>query len=152
MYRVGKPWKSDARALPDNYEMAIKRLENMEKRLKKSPDVEQAYNKYSQQYVQKGYVTKVQDSERSMSRWYLPHLPVLRPDNETTKVRLVFDASARYESHSLNELIHQHPKLQRELFDVLLRFTRQLVALVCDIAEMYLRIGIAHLFVCLFGS
>ena len=34
MYRVGIPWKSDARALPDNYEMALKRLENTEKRLK----------------------------------------------------------------------------------------------------------------------
>ena len=35
------------------------------------------------------------------------------------------------------------PKLQRELNDVLLRFRRQPVAVVCDIAEMYLRIGLA---------
>ena len=144
MYRVGIPWMSDARALPDNYEMALKRLENTEKWLKKSPDVEQAYNKCIEQYVQKVYVTKVQESERSMSRWYLPHFPVLRPDKETTKVRIVFDASTRYEGHLLNDLIHQGPKLQRELFDVLLGFRRQPVALVCDIAEMYLRIGIAH--------
>ena len=59
-------------------------------------------------------------------------------------MKIVFDASARYEGHSLNDLIHQGPKLQRELIDVLLRFRRQPVALVCDIAEMYLRIGIAH--------
>lgn len=59
-------------------------------------------------------------------------------------MRIVFDASARYEGHSLNDLIHQGLKLQRELFDVLLRFRRQPVALACDIAEMYLRIGIAH--------
>ena len=68
MYRVGLPWKSDASALPDNYEMALRRLENIEKRLKKSPDVEQAYNKCIEQYIQKGYITKVQESERSMSR------------------------------------------------------------------------------------
>ena len=79
-----------------------------------------------------------------MSRWYLPHFPVLRPDKETTKMRIVFDASARYEDHSPNDLNHQGSKLQRELFDVLLRFTRQPVALVCDIAEMYLQNGIAH--------
>ena len=144
MYRVGIPWKSDRRALPDNYEMALRRLENTEKRLKKSPDVAQAYNKCIEQYVQKGYVTKVKEPELSTSRWYLPHFPVLRPDKDTTKVRIVFDASARYEGHSLNDRIHQGPKLQRELFDVLLRFRRQPVALVCDIAEMYLRIGIAH--------
>ena len=141
MYRVGIPWKSDTRALPDNYEMALRRLENTEKWLKKSPDVAQAYNNCIEQYVQKGYVAKVQEQKRSTSRWYLPHFPVLRPDKDTTKVRIVFDASASYEGHSLNDLIHQGPKLQRELFDVLLRFRRQPVALVCDIAEMYLRIG-----------
>ena len=31
MYRVGIPWKSDTRALPDNYEVALRRLENTEK-------------------------------------------------------------------------------------------------------------------------
>ena len=144
MYRVGIPWKSYTRALPDNYEMALRRLENTEKRLKKSPDVAQAYNNCLEQYVQKGYVTKVQEPKRSTSRWYLPHFPVQRPDKDTTKVRIVFDTSARYEGHSLNDLIHQGPKLQLELFDVLLRFRRQPVALVCDIAEMYLQIGIAH--------
>ena len=122
MYRVGILWKSNARALPDNYEMALRRLENTEKRLKKSPDVVKAYNKCIEQYVQKGYVTKVKELEQSMSRWYLPHFPVLRPDKETTKVRIGFDASTRYEGHSLNDLIHQGPKLQRELFGVLLPF------------------------------
>ena len=144
MQRVGISWKSDTRELPDNYRMALRRLENTEKRFKKSKDVAQAYNKCTERYVQKGYVTKVQEPERSKSRCYLPHFLVLRPDKDTTKMRIVFDASAKYEGHSLNDLIYQGPKLQRELFDVLLRFTRQPVALLCDIAEMYLRIGLAH--------
>ena len=55
-----------------------------------------------------------------------------------------FDASAKYEGVSLNDKIHQGPKLQRDLFDVMLRFRRFPVAIVCDIAEMYLRIGISH--------
>ena len=40
-------------------------------------------------------------------------------------------------------MICQGPKLQRDLFHVLLRFRKNPVALVCDIAEMYLRIEIA---------
>ena len=55
----------------------------------------------------------------------------------------MFDASAKYEGISLNDTIHQGPKLQRDLFNVLLRFRRYPVALVCDIAEMYLQIEIA---------
>jgi hypothetical protein len=43
---------------------------------------------------------------------------------------------------SLNQFIHQGPKLQRELIDVLIRFRKNPVALVCDIAEMYLRVEI----------
>ena len=58
-------------------------------------------------------------------------------------VRIVFDASAKYEGILLNDRIHQGSKLQRDLFDVLLRFRRFPVAVVYDIAEMYLRIRIS---------
>ncbi|MCG8034838.1 MAG: DUF1759 domain-containing protein, partial [Candidatus Thiodiazotropha taylori] len=143
MYRVGIPWKSNARVLPDNYEMALSRLENTEKRLKRSPEVATTYQKCIEQYIEKGYVTKVKDHDRALSKWYLPHFPIIRPDKDTTKVRIVFDASAKCKGQALNDEILQGPKLQRELFDVLLRFRRKPIALMCDIAEMYLRIGIA---------
>ena len=78
-----------------------------------------------------------------LKKWYLPHFPVVRPDRTTTKTRIVFDASAKFEGVSLNDAIYQGPKLQRELTDVLLRFRRNPVALMCDIAEMYLRIEVA---------
>ena len=55
----------------------------------------------------------------------------------------MFDASAKYDRKSLNDVIHQGPKLQRELFNVLVRFRQHPVALICDVAEMYLRIEIA---------
>ena len=42
----------------------------------------------------------------------------------------------------MNDVIQPGPKLQQDLVDVLLRFRRYPVALVCDIAEMYLRIGV----------
>ena len=59
-----------------------------------------------------------------------------------TKVRIVFDCSAKCNGISLNDVINVGPKLQRELFDVLLRFRRNPVALACDIKEMYLQIEI----------
>lgn len=43
----------------------------------------------------------------------------------------------RCEGVSMNDVIHQGPELQRDLFEVLLRFRRFPIALVCDIAEMY---------------
>ena len=52
----------------------------------------------------------------------------------------MLDASARYNGSALNDVIYQGPKLQNDLFNVLLQFRRYPVALICDIAEMYLRV------------
>ena len=76
------------------------------------------------------------------SKWYLPHFAILKPNKATTKIIIVFDASAKYEGTSLNDVIYSGPKLQRELIDVLLRFRCHPIAVVCDIVEMYLRIQI----------
>ena len=143
MYRVGIPWIDNNPSLPDNYSMALQRLQNTEKRLQKSSDIARTYSDIIDQYMEKRYVGKVPKSEQSKSRWYLPHFPVLRPEKDTTKTRTVFDASAKYEGISLNDRIHQGHKLQRDLFDVLLWFRRFPVAVMCGVADMYLRIGIS---------
>ena len=80
MHRVGVPWITDEPVLPNNYAMALHRLENTEKRLKRSPDIAHAYNKCIEQYVEKGYGTKVLRNEWAERQWYLPHFPVLRPE------------------------------------------------------------------------
>ena len=65
----------------------------------------------------------------------------MRPDKNTTKTRIVFDASAKQDGISLNDTIHHGPKLQNDLFAVLLRFISNAVAIMCDIAEMYYQIN-----------
>ncbi|XP_078364043.1 uncharacterized protein LOC144648318 [Oculina patagonica] len=143
-YQVAIPWKEKDPKLPDKYGMALRRLCNTEKRLLKSPEIAEAYSKNITQYLEKGYIRKVDSAEEKPSRkWYLPHFPIVRPDRTTTKTRIVFDASAKCDGISLNDVIYQGPKLQRDLNDVLLRFRRRPVALICDIAEMYLRIEVA---------
>ena len=142
-YELAMPWKQDKPELPNNYSMAVRRLCGTEKRLMKNPEAGSAYSEIINTYVQKGYIRKVLTSEEApKEKWYLPHFAVFRPDKATTKTRIVFDATAKYEGISLNDTIHQG-SLQRDLFNVLLRFRRYPVALVCDIAKMYLQIEIA---------
>ena len=93
------------------------------------------------QYLEKGYLERV-DKEDTKDGWFLPQLSVLWPDKSTTKVRTVFDGSAKYSGKSLNDVIYQGPKLQQDLVKLGLRFRRHAVALVCGIAELYLSIGI----------
>ena len=143
-YQVPIPWKENAPELQDNFEMAFRRLRCTEKKLLKKPDIAKAYSDCIEQYTSKGYIRKVPSTEdRPLARWFLPHFPIVKPDRSNTKTRIVFDASAKYQDVSLNDAICQGPKLQRDLLHVLLRFRKNSVALVCDIAEMYLRIGIA---------
>ena len=130
-YQVGVPWKENSPLLQNNYEMAFRRLQNTEQRLYMKPDIEQ--------YFSKGYIRKVPVTEEQLStKWFLPHFPIVKPDRTTTKMRIVFDASAQYQGVSLNHAICPGPKLQRDLFHVLLRFRKNPVDLVCDIAKMYL--------------
>ncbi|XP_071118407.1 uncharacterized protein [Haliotis cracherodii] len=139
-YQVGIPWKEEAPSLPNNYDMAYRRLVSTEKKLSKDPTVAQDYDSTLSQYLEKGYINKVTVEHKSTDAWYLPHFPVMRPDKSTTKVRIVFDALAKYGNASLNDAIDPGPKLQTELFDVLLRFRKSPVAIICDIAEMFLQV------------
>ena len=124
--------------------MALKRLKNTEKRLSKDPDLSEAYSSVIQKYIKMKYIRTVPKEETKPPHvWYLPHFPVLRPNRSTTKTKIVFDASAKCEEKSLNEMMSLGPKLQRDLNNVLLRFRRNPVAIVCDISEMYLRVEIS---------
>ena len=139
-YQLKLPWKDNVQ-LDNNYELALNRLEHTEKRLLKNNDLGKQYASIIEEYARKGYIEKVDDLKNVNSGWYLPHFPVVRPEKETTKVRIVFDGAAKFNGKSLNDAIHQGPKLQQDLVKVLLRFRRSPVALICDISKMYLQIG-----------
>ncbi|KAK2558628.1 hypothetical protein P5673_018821 [Acropora cervicornis] len=140
-YTVGLPWKSVAPPLRNNFTMALTRLEGTERKLARQPEIARAYQEVISSYEQKGYIREVQtESDEAGKVWYLPHFPVVRQDKSTSKVRPVFDASAKFKGVSLNDVLHQGPKLQNDLVNVLIRFRRSPIALVCDIREMYLQV------------
>ena len=139
-YEIGIPWRKGEPKLNNNYDMALSRLESLEKSLlKKDPRFKIAYQRILDDYLQKNYVRTVPIKDGS-PQWFLPHFPVVREDKSTTKVRVVFDAAAQHKGKSLNDAILPSPKLQRELFDVLIRFRRAPIALSADISEMFLQV------------
>ena len=54
------------------------------------------------------------------------------------------DTSAQCDGISLNDAIAVGPKLQQDLVSVLLRFRKRTVCIVCDVAEIYLRIQLSE--------
>ena len=71
--------------------------------------------------------------------YYLPHHCVFKEASTTTKLRVVFDGSAKTEPKgpSLNDTLMVGPKIQDDLFDIILRFRLHRVALSADVAKMY---------------
>ena len=143
-YEVGIPWVDDQPPLYSNRAGAEGRLLSLENQLKRRPDVAEKYCQVIEANVAKGYVRKVEPDEvDDGASWYLPHFPVVREDKQTTKVRIVYDSAARYEGISLNDTMLPGPKLQQDIFDVLLRFLKNPVALVADLTEMFSQVVMA---------
>ena len=69
------------------------------------------------------------------------HFPVLKYDRDTTKC-IVYDGASLHQGVALNDVISVGPKLQSELFDILIRFRHKTIAIACDISKMYLQIRI----------
>ena len=69
---------------------------------------------------------------------------VVRYDKDTTKLRVVYDASARSDGMSLNDCLHVGPKFNQKIFDILVRFIPYGVALTGDIEKAFLMLSVAQ--------
>jgi len=144
-YEVPLPRKDIHESLPDNLGVAKQRFSSLKKRLDKQPEVFDRYNKYFSDQLEKGVIEKVQNDDKGKEGWthYLPHHCVVREDRETTKLRVVFDASCRVNnSPSLNRCLNAGPSLNPELFDILLRFRMFPIALLADIEKAFHMISV----------
>ncbi|XP_036322206.1 uncharacterized protein LOC118736226 [Rhagoletis pomonella] len=102
------------------------------------------YNDFMQEYIQLGHMSQIKDIDLNFPHYVIPHQCVLRPDAETTKLRVVFDASCKSTTHvSLNELLMVGPTIQPELFTTLLRFRCRKWAITADITKMYRQVAIS---------
>ncbi|XP_015778215.1 PREDICTED: uncharacterized protein LOC107356088 [Acropora digitifera] len=76
--------------------------------------------------------------------FYIPHKPLVRESAETTKLCVVYDASARANSGapSLNECLNPEPPLQNQLWNVLVPACFHPVAIAGDIKQAFLQVRI----------
>ena len=74
---------------------------------------------------------------------YLPPRAVVCSDKETTKLRVVYDASAKADGKpSLNECLLIRPKFNQKILDILMRFRSYRIALTADIEKAFLMISV----------
>ncbi|GFX52232.1 DUF1758 domain-containing protein [Trichonephila clavipes] len=74
---------------------------------------------------------------------YLLHHGVVRDTSCTTKLRVVFDASSKTSSGlSLSDLLMVGPRVQPELFPILIQFRIFSVAICADVEKMFRQIKV----------
>ncbi|XP_077256688.1 uncharacterized protein LOC143894368 [Temnothorax americanus] len=141
---VSYPFASGLPTFVDSRPIAVNRLRALERRFKSNPDVRQSYNAFMQDYLDSGHMTIASEAAPPDGRvYYLPHHGVHKLDSTTTKLRVVFDASAKGPNGlSLNDTILSGPKLQPDIVAVLLLFRAKPVALTADVKQMFRQIWI----------
>ncbi|XP_065203469.1 uncharacterized protein LOC135833627 [Planococcus citri] len=130
---VRLPFKEDPEAITGNFGIALKYLNRIESKL--DTKTKAMYSDFMEEYQALNHMSIVDDEK---PRYFIPHHAVLRPSSTTTKLRVVFHASAKsYCGKSLNDVLMVGPTLQPELFDTSLRFRTRRWAIVADISGMY---------------
>lgn len=132
------PFKIDPKSenfLGDSLENAKRRFLQLERRFERNPSFKEEYTKCINEYITLGHAIKVPMSSYSH---VIPHHAVIKESSLTTKLRTVFDASAKTTNgYSLNDRMHVGPKILEELWAVLLRWRLGKYALTSDIEKMY---------------
>lgn len=142
-YEAPLLWKFDVFNCPNNYDLALKRLICLEKKMEKDPALASAVNQMIRDYLLKGYVKKVCPTidPTKEDGWFLPTF-VVKNHNKPSKLRIVWDAAAKFRNIALNSLILKGPDLTANILSVLFRFQERRIAIAGDIKEMYHQVGV----------
>jgi hypothetical protein len=139
-YEVKLPWKKDVPALLNNRVQAEKRLDATLSKLNKNEKDNVDYCKAMEKNIDEGYAKHVYDYDPKVpsvkalepGQYFLPHHAVCKKGGG--KLRVVFDSAATTrDGTSLNDHLHNGPKLQSDLPTILLMHRENEVAYCADV-------------------
>lgn len=137
-----RPFNEQKQLLGNSRDIAQKRFYALERKLHLDQELLVRYSEFLKEYEHLGHMTQVNVNEVTEG-FYLPHHAVVKESNETTKVRVVFDASAKTSTGiSLNDTLLNGPILQDTLYKLLLRFRSYSYVLTADIEKMFRQIRV----------
>ncbi|XP_067945387.1 uncharacterized protein [Watersipora subatra] len=120
-YVLPLPFKKEEIEFPLNRPQAERKLAQLLKRLKTDKNYQQEYNKFMNKLLTSGHTeVPANDCSRPGTVWYIPHFGFMHLNKKTKKIRVMFDASTKYEGISLNDVLLQGPDLMNSLEEILL--------------------------------
>ena len=146
-YTVGLPWNEKKYLLRDNKSVAAARTYGQRQIMVRDQEYGRLMQQAKEDLLTRDYIEEI-DARKPTNNviYYMPYRGIIKHESNTTKCRLVMDASSKQSaSHvSLNQALYQGPNLIVELAYVLLRFMLGIYGAVSDIEKAFLRIMIAE--------
>ena len=143
-YVLRLPFKPNLFDLGDSTQVACSALNRTEQRFQRQPDFGEKYKDFMENYILPGHMKEVsplQSAAKNLPSFILPHHGVFKSHGNTSKLRVVFNGSVKLPlGLSINDCLHTGPKLQLDLFDVLLQWRTYRYVFSGDIEKMFRQI------------
>lgn len=137
-YEVCLPWKKSHPPIPTNIEGASKRLDSTRQKLQKEGFLDE-YDTVFKEWESEGVIEQIPIVNEGH---FLPHRHVIKPSS-TTKVRPVFDASARQKNAcSLNQCLERGCNLIENIPTLLHSFRLKEFGVIADIRKAFLQVSV----------
>ena len=106
------------------------------------PELRREYSTFINEYESLNHMSIVTpENTKETGYYYLPHHAIKRETGITTKIRVVFNGSAKISSGiSLNDTLMIGPTIQDDMFKLIVRFRTHKYALTADIEKIYRQI------------
>ena len=101
---------------------------------------------HDQGSLSQGIVEEIDEMDQPVpgATHYIPHHAVIRQEKNTTKLRIVYNASARQDGPSLIDCLYAGPKFGQNILDIILRFQVHKAALTANIEKAFLIVLVAE--------
>ena len=139
------PFIKYPRNLPNNRKAVFGMLKSPERRLMRNPINAKIYQTQIEEMIKRKVCKKLEEPEIENYKgplFFLTHHEVRKGDSKSTPCRIVFNSSAKFQGHSLNDYLAKGPDMLNNLLGVLLRFREERYVIFGDISKMYHSIGL----------
>lgn len=145
-YIVKIPMKTDNFDYGNTKQIALQRLNQLERKLNKDPALKEEYSKVIQEYLDLNHMEKIDKfTDTAINTFYLPHHAVIRRDKSTSKVRIVFNASSKGPNgKSLNDNMLVGPTIQQDLRQIVMRWRTHEIGFVADCVKFYRQVKVTE--------
>ena len=116
----------------------------MERKLSRDEKLKEEYGGIVEEQLRAGVIEEAPKSPSGKRVFYMPHKPIVKQSAVTTKVGMMFDASAKPQplTNSINDYIFTVSPLQPLLWNITIRVRISTSLLLGDIEKAFLQIGV----------